>query len=158
MRNTMKAMALLAFPMTGFAADTVTLNVTGSLHVPTVCNVTATSATIAFGDILSSQIDGTANQKDLGVSVACTNRNPLQSVNVQVTAAGATTNKLPISGVAKGFELALKKGAAAQNFASDIPMPADGSLNLTLTPEVKAGEAYAAGAFTAALTVKVTVT
>lgn len=158
MRNSIKALALLTLPVTGFAADTVTLNVTGSLHVPTVCNVTAASATVAFGNILSSGINGTANQKPLGVSVACSSRNPLQSVNVQVTGTGTATNKLPITGAAKGFVLALKKGATAQNFGSNIPMAADGSIDLSLTPEVKSGEAFVAGAFTAALTVKVTVT
>ena len=158
MRNAMKVLTLIALPATGFAADTVTLNITGNLYVPTVCNVTATSTTIAFGNILSSRINGTEYQKPLNVSVTCSNRNPLQSVSVAVTGTGTTTNKLPVSGAAKGFVLALKKGTANQNFGTSIPMTTDGSLNLNLTPEVKSGEAFVTGAFTAALTVKVSVT
>ncbi|WP_336777670.1 fimbrial protein [Pantoea sp. USHLN256] len=159
MRKLMMVLPLLALPATSFAADTVTLNVSGSLHLPTVCNVVPTSTTIAFGDILSSRINGTTYAQPLGVSVSCTNRNPLNSVNVQVTGTGTTTNKLPVTGsTVKGMVLALKRGTAVQNFGTNIPMTTDGSLNLSLTPEVKAGEAFVAGPFTASLTVRVTVT
>lgn len=158
MRNKVISLSLLILPLSGFAADTVNLNVTGTLHQPTTCNVTASSTTIAFGNILSSKINGSEYKKDLNVSVTCTNRNPIQSVNVQVTGSGATTNKLPVSGTAKGFVLALKRGTANQNFATNIANTADGSLNLSLTPELKTGESFVAGTFTAALTVKVTIT
>lgn len=157
MRKKLLSLFILTLPLSSFAADTVTLNVTGSLHQPTSCDVKASSTTVAFGNILSSKINGTEYKKDLNVSVTCTNRNPIQSVNIQVTGSGTTTNKLPISGTAKGFVLALKRGSANQNFASNIANTADGSLNLSLTPELKANEKFVTGAFTAALTVKVTI-
>ncbi|WP_449556083.1 fimbrial protein [Huaxiibacter chinensis] len=158
MRKYLLLVSLLALPAAGFAADSVSLTVSGNLYQPTACDVNATSMTIAFGDILSSSIDGAKNKKPLNVTVTCTNLNPIQSVNVQVTGTGTTTNKLPITGTAKGFQLALKKGTTDQNFGANIKVSSNGSLDLSLTPVIKTGEKFVTGAFSASLTIKVIVT
>lgn len=157
MHKFLRVLPLLTLPLSAYAADTVTLTVSGHLYKSTVCNVTAASDTIALGDIVSSRINGSEYQTPLGVTLTCTDRNGIQNVNVKVIGTGTTTNKLPVTGDARGFYLALKRGSAAQNFSENIRMDTDGPLNLSLTPE-RNTDAWADGDFSASVTIEVTVT
>lgn len=157
MRNKLILLSLLTLPLSGMAATSVNVSVTGTLFMPMSCDLGAATKTIAFGDIYSERINGTEYKKDLGISMTCTNWNGFQSAKIRITGTGTTTNKLPIAGTAKGFQLALKRNNTAVNFGTDITIPAQGDLQLSLTPE-KNTAAFVAGAFTAAATVVVTVT
>lgn len=154
MRNLFICLPLLAFPLASQAADSVTVNITGTLIAPTVCNVTK-SGDIDFGEIKTDKINGTEYKKDLGVELACTDRNNTDVVYVTLTGTGATNDKLPVTGAAKGFHLALKKGSTAQNFDTKFRVDTNGSLGLNITPENIPAEQFVTGAFTAAITVKV---
>lgn len=158
MRKLLILLPLLSFPLIGQAADTLNVTVRGTLYAPTVCDVTGV-ATVDLGNIVTTKINGTEYSKALGVGISCTGRNPAQSVRVLVTGVGTTGNKLPLatSSVAKGFQLALKRGTAVQNFGAPIAMASDGTLNLNIVPENIATVPFTPGAFTAVMTVKVEV-
>lgn len=155
MRNLFIALPLLTLPFASQAADQITVNVKGTLIAPTVCNVTS-NGEIDFGNIISSKINGTEYKRDLNVNLACTDRNTTEIVYVTLTGAGTSTNKLPITGVAKGFQLALKRNTATQNFGARFRVDTNGSLNLNITPE-KTTATFVHGTFAAVITVKVDV-
>ena len=158
MRNLFIALPLLALPFAAHAVDTIDVRVSGTLYAPSVCNVLA-GGDVDLGNILTDKIDGTAYSKPLNVSVNCNNFNPVQSVGVTITGVGAigATNKLPITGTAKGFQLALKRGGLNQDFNDRISLTTDTQLDLHIVPEKHPSEAFAAGDFSAIVTVKVDV-
>lgn len=155
MRKALLSFALLALPFSALAATSVVVTVTGELYAPTTCDL-SDPPPVDFGDVLTSGIDSGSYERPIDITLSCQNRNPLESVNVQISVPGAAANLIPVSG-AKGFELALKMNGNAQNVNTPIRMDQDGSLNLTLTPVKKTGEAYVLGAFTATATVVVSV-
>jgi hypothetical protein len=146
-------------PFGSAMAVTKAISVSGVLHNPIVCTITGTG-TVAFGDILSSSINGSANAKPVDLGVTCTNMpNPMQSVNLKVTTstAGSSSNKIPITGTAKGFDLALKRNDVALPLGTDVVLSGSGPLGLTLTPTIKAGVSFVPGNFGATATVEVNV-
>lgn len=145
---------MLGMPLSTLAAPSITVNVIGTLHAPTVCDL-SDPGTIDFGDLLTDSINGTTHEKPLNISLTCVYRNPLQSVSVAFNAVGATANLMPVKGVT-GFDLALKREGSVQNINSPFVPITDGSLNLTLTP-VKNSDPFSPGAFTATATVMVSV-
>ncbi|WP_413507107.1 fimbrial protein [Serratia proteamaculans] len=158
MRNKLILLSLLTLPLSGMAATSITATVSGTLYIPMSCDLGA-NRTVPFGNISSADItNGTAAAQSLNVTMTCTNWNTIQRANIKVTGTGTTTNKLPITGNAKGFVLALKRNGTAVNFNTDIPITAVGAVGLTLTPENKTTEAFVAGTFSAVATIAVTVT
>ncbi|BEM57021.1 hypothetical protein SME22J_08820 [Serratia marcescens] len=160
MRNSLRLLPLLALPFGALAADTVNINVSGTLHNPITCNLTDPGS-INFDDILSSRIEGiggTAYKKDVNISVSCSSYTGPQTVDVTVTTSCSSgcANRIGITGVAKGFDLALKRSGVPLNLGAKIPITANGPLNLSLTPQ-KNNDAFVPGAFTATATVKVNV-
>ncbi|WDZ51804.1 hypothetical protein LF296_03130 [Acinetobacter vivianii] len=155
MRNLFIFLPLLALPLTSQAANQVVVQISGELIAPTLCDVTK-NGDIDFGEIISSKIDGTEYKKDLGVILTCTGRNPAQEVFITLSGANASTNKLPVIGTAKGFQLVLKKNTTPQDFDSPFKVDTNGSLDLNITPEINT-DAFVHGTFSAAITVKVDV-
>ncbi|CAI0968319.1 fimbrial protein [Serratia quinivorans] len=155
MRKALISLSLLVLPLSSMAASSVVITVTGELYAPTTCSLSQ-PPDIDFGNVLTTGIDNVEYEKPVDMRLDCQNRNPLQSVNVQIDVPGAAANLIPVSG-AEGFELALKMSGAAQNLNTPIRMDQDGPLNLTLTPVKKAGEDYKLGQFTATATVVVSV-
>lgn len=155
MRKALISLSLLALPFSALAATSVVVTVTGELYAPTTCDLSDPPA-VNFDDVLTTGIDNGSYERPIDITLTCLNRNPLESVNVQINVPGATANLIPVSG-AEGFELALKMSGAAQNLNTPIRMDQDGPLNLTLTPVKKAGEAYKLGPFNATATVVVSV-
>lgn len=159
MRNPLSSIILLMLSPLALANTSAVVTVEGVLHMPTICALSQ-PADIDMGDILTTDINGSSHAQDLGITLTCQNRNPLQSVNIQVSSIGGVGNRVPLSpqpNSAEGFELALKKGSVDQNLDTDVRVDTDGDLNLSLTPVVKAGEAFKAGPFKATVTVVVTV-
>ena len=145
---------LAAIPLSGMAASSITVSVSGTLHAPTTCSL-SNPGVIDFGDVLTDRIDGNEYEQEVPVNLTCANRNPLQSVNVQINVPGASNNLIPVSGV-KGFDLALKRAGNNQNLNTPFILPTDGPLALTLTP-VKNNDTFTLGAFTATATIVVSV-
>lgn len=155
MRNALIVLPFLAMPLTALANTSVVVNVTGHLYAPTTCSLT-TPPTVVCGDVLTTDVDKGDRVQPIEITLSCQDRNPLQSVMVQVDASGGSGNLIPVSG-AKGLELALKKDGSDQNLGTPVKLDTDGPLNLSLTLVKKASEAYDAGAFTATATVTVDV-
>jgi len=155
MRKALISFSLLALSLSSMAASSVVITVTGELYAPTTCDLSQ-PPTVDFGDVLTSGIDNGEYEQPIDIRLDCQNRNPLQSVSVQINASSGNTNLIPVTGAA-GFELALKRSGAAQNLNTPIRMDQDGPLNLTLTPVKKTGEAYVLGSFQATATVVVSV-
>ncbi|HEY3983524.1 fimbrial protein [Cedecea sp.] len=157
MRNALIVLPLLTLPLTVLANTSVVVNVTGHLYAPTSCSLT-TPPTVAFGDVLTTDVDSgnSRSVQPIDITLTCQDRNPIQSVMVQIEATGGNGNLIPVNG-AKGLELSLKRAGNDQNLATPIQLDTDGPLNLSLMLVKKSGEDYDAGAFTATATVKVDV-
>lgn len=155
MRKALISLSLLALPLSSMAASSVVITVTGELFAPTTCSLSQPPM-VNFSDVLTTGIENGDYEQPIDMRLDCQNRNPLQSVNVQIDVPGAAANLIPVSG-AEGFELALKMSGVAQNLNTPFRMDQDGQLNLTLTPVKKAGEAYKLGPFNATATVVVSV-
>ncbi len=156
MRKALLSLSLLALPFSTLAATSVQITVTGELYAPTTCDL-SDPPPVDFGDVLTTGIDSGSYERPIDITLTCQNRNPLQEVTVEITAANGSDNLIPVSGAAAGFELALKRDSKPQKLDAPITLDQDGPLNLTLTPVKKAGEAYRLGAFSATATVKVSV-
>ncbi len=159
MRKSLILLSLLAAPMLPQAATTVNVSIKGTLHMPTTCDLGTSTLEVDFDDILTDKINGANYMKPVPITLTCSNRNPLQSVYVQikVPAPGTANDRIPIAGVAKGFELQLKRNNISQPLNTDVKIDTDGTLNLTLTPVNVPAVPYVTGAFTATATVEVNV-
>lgn len=120
MRNALIVLPFLAMPLTALANTSVVVNVTGHLYAPTTCSLT-TPPTVVFGDVLTTDVDKGDRVQPIEITLSCQDRNPLQSVMVQVDASGGSGNLIPVSG-AKGLELALKKDGSDQNLGTPVKL------------------------------------
>ncbi|MEA5206348.1 fimbrial protein [Enterobacter mori] len=143
----------LLIPVTVQASNELHITITGMIYIKTSCSLTQPPE-VDFGDILTTGIDNNDYEKPIDITLSCSNRNPLQSVEVRVDAPGASGNMFPVNG-ADGFELALLRNGAPQPLNTPFVPAADGPLNLSLQPVKKVGENYKLGDFRALATVTV---
>ncbi|MCW6030434.1 fimbrial protein [Pantoea sp. JK] len=148
---------VLMLPLSALADESLSahITVTGHFYVETSCSLSQPS-TIAFGDVITTEVNEGTREENLGLTLTCQNFNPLQDVILQIDAVDGYANIIPVSG-AKGIQLALKRNGADQNLATPIKMTSSGPLNLSVTIVKKAGEPYEPGDFTASATIKVDV-